>query len=134
MYDFTDVIQLVNTTKATPDPDSQASAFYFIRPSRSHNACFQPLTHTHGKRTTELILDSKNPYSKIKLFGSTYLSTRRTKPILISANSMPTKSAYLVATGAREKVNIIYLQGLHAKRAFHRVFLCIRTARHLHAS
>jgi hypothetical protein len=45
---------------------------------------------------------------------------------------MPTKSAYLVATGAREKVNIIYFQGLHAKRAFHRVFLCIRTARHLH--
>lgn len=45
---------------------------------------------------------------------------------------MPTKSANLVATGAREKVDIIYLQGLHAKRAFHRVFLCVRTARHLH--
>ena len=67
-----------------------------------------------------------------KLFWSIYLSTCRTKPIFISANSMPTKAANLVATGAREKVDIIYLQGLHAKRTFHRVFLRVRTARHLH--
>lgn len=67
-----------------------------------------------------------------KLLWSIYLSTCRTKPIFISANSMPTKSANLIATGAREKVDIIYLQGLHAKRTFHRVFLRIRTARHLH--
>lgn len=67
-----------------------------------------------------------------RLFWSIYLSTCRTKPIFISANSMPTKSANLVATGAREKVDIIYLQRLHAKRTFHRVFLRIRTARHLY--
>lgn len=67
-----------------------------------------------------------------KLFLSIYLSTCRTKPIFISANSMPTKSANLVATGAREKIDIIYLQGLHAERTFHRVFLRIWTARHLH--
>lgn len=66
------------------------------------------------------------------LFQDIYLSASRTKSILISADTMPTETADLVATGAREEVDVINLQRLHAKGAFHRVFLSIRAARHLY--
>lgn len=67
-----------------------------------------------------------------QLLQDIYLSASRTKSILISADTVPTKATNLVATGAREEVDIINLQGLHAKGAFHRIFLHIRAARHLH--
>lgn len=65
------------------------------------------------------------------LIQDIYLSASRTKSILISADTMPTESTDLVATGARKEVDVINLQRLHAKGAFHRVFLSIRAARHL---
>lgn len=66
------------------------------------------------------------------LFQDIYLSASRTKSILVSADTMPTETTNLVATGARKKVDVINFQRLHAKRAFHRVFLSIRAARHLY--
>lgn len=66
------------------------------------------------------------------LFQDIYLSASRTKSILISADTMPTETTDLVATGAREEVDVINFQRFHAKGAFHRVFLSIRAARHLY--
>lgn len=65
------------------------------------------------------------------LFQDIYLSASRTKSIFISADTMPTETTDLVATGAREEVDVINFQRFHAEGAFHRVFLSIRAARHL---
>lgn len=70
-------------------------------------------------------------YARQAAVPGIYLSASRTKSILISANTMPTETTDLVATGAREEIDVINFQRLHAKRAFHRVFLSVRAARHL---
>lgn len=59
-----------------------------------------------------------------------HLSAGGTEAILICADAVPAEAADLVAAGAREKVDVIDLQGLHAQWALHWVLLDIWAARH----
>ena len=62
-----------------------------------------------------------------------WLSMCRTKTIFISATSRPTKLTNPVATGRCKGKSLFHIsQGLHAKTAFHRVFLSVRILRNLH--
>lgn len=59
-----------------------------------------------------------------------HLSTRRTQPVLICADAVPTEAADLIAAGAREEVDIIDLQRFHAQGALHGVVLHLRAVGH----
>lgn len=59
-----------------------------------------------------------------------HLSTRRTQPVLICADAVPTEAADLITTGAWEEVDIVDLQRFHAQGALHGVVLHLRAVGH----
>lgn len=59
-----------------------------------------------------------------------YLPAGRAEAILICPNAVPAETADLVTTGAREKVDIVYLERFHAQRALHGVFFQLGTTGH----
>lgn len=66
----------------------------------------------------------------MKAWLMAHLSTGRTQPVLICADAVPTEAADLIATGAREEVDIIDLQRFHAQGALHGVVLHLRAVGH----
>lgn len=53
------------------------------------------------------------------------LPTRGTEAVLVGTDSMPTKTAYLIAAGAGEEIQIVHLQRFHTQRALHRVLTAL---------
>lgn len=63
-------------------------------------------------------------------FSFPHLSAGGAEAVLICADAMPAEAAYLVTTGAREEVDVINLQWLHAQGALHGVVLHLGAVGH----
>lgn len=55
---------------------------------------------------------------KIRRILGVRLTARRAQLILVRSDAVPTETTNLVATGARIKVEVVNLKGLHAQWAF----------------
>lgn len=61
---------------------------------------------------------------------NSYLPAGRTEAVLVCADAVPAEAADLVATGAGEEVDVVYLQRLHTQGTLHGVILHLRAVGH----